>query len=59
MSLAVLLAQHNDVVVLDVDVDVAYVPPVDVLVAVEEAVDGRIAATVETGEFDFLVNVGI
>ena len=31
-----------------------YVPLV-VVVAVEEAVDGRIAAAVETGEFDFLV----
>ena len=36
----------------------AYVPLV-VVVAVEEAVDGRIAAAVETGEFDFLVKVGV
>ena len=26
---------------------------------IEEAVDGRIAAAVETGEFDFLVKVGV
>ena len=46
-------------VVLDVVVEVAYVPLEEVAVAVEEAVDGRSAAAVETGEFDFLVNVGI
>ena len=46
-------------VVLDVVVEVAYVPLEVVAVAVEEAVYGRIAAAVETGEFDFLVNVGI
>ena len=44
------------VVVLDVEVDVAYVPPVAVVVAVEEAVDGRIA-DVETGELDLRVKV--
>ena len=43
---------------MEVVVD-AYVPELVVVVAVEEAVDGRIAAAVETGEFDFLVNVGI
>ena len=36
----------------------AYVPLV-VVVAVEEAVDGRIEAAVETGELDFLVKVGV
>ena len=45
--------------VVDVVVEAAYVPLEEVAVAVEEAVDGRIAAAVETGEFDFLVNVGI
>ena len=35
------------------------VPLLDVVVAVEVAVDGRIAAAVETGEFDFLVKVGL
>ena len=35
------------------------VDEVVVVVAVEEAVDGRIAAAVETGEFDFLVKVGV
>ena len=39
----------------EVVVEVAYVPLVVVVVAVEEAVDGRIAAAVETGEFDSLV----
>ena len=45
--------------VLDVVVDVAYVPLLDVVVPVDEAVDGRIEATVETGELDFLVKVGV
>ena len=44
---------------VEVEVEDAYVPLEVVAVAVEEAVDGRIAAAVETGEFDFLVNVGI
>ena len=43
---------------MEVVVD-AYVPELVVAVAVEEAVDGRIAAAVETGEFDFLVKVGV
>ena len=30
-----------------------------VVVAVEEAVEGRIAAAVDTGELDFLVKVGV
>ena len=47
------------VVVVLVVVGVVYVLLVDVLVAVEEAVDGKIAAAVETGEFDFLVKVGV
>ena len=48
----------EDVLVDGVDgVDV--VPPVVVLVVVEEAVDGRIVAAVETGEFDFRVKVGV
>ena len=47
------------VVVLDVVVDVAYVPLLDVVVPVEEAVDGKSAEPVATGEFDFLVNVGV
>ena len=47
---------------LEVDVDGLVdvtVPLLDVVVAVEEAVDGRIEAAVETGEFDFLVKVGV
>ena len=47
------------VVVLDVVVDVAYVPLLDVVVPVDEAVDGKSAEPVATGEFDFLVNVGV
>tara|TARA_B100000524_G_scaffold221491_1_gene116763 strand:- start:61 stop:219 length:159 start_codon:yes stop_codon:yes gene_type:complete len=43
---------------VEVEVEDAYVPLV-VVVAVEEAVDGRIAAAVETGELDFLVKVGV
>ena len=43
---------------MEVVVD-AYVPELVVAVAVEEAVDVRIAAEVVTGEFYFLVNVGI
>tara|TARA_Y100000992_G_C20862970_1_gene303622 strand:+ start:399 stop:512 length:114 start_codon:yes stop_codon:yes gene_type:complete len=35
------------------------VPLLDVVVPVEEAVDGRIAAAVETGDLDFLVKVGV
>ena len=46
------------VVVLDVVVDVAYVPLLDVVVPVDEAVDGKSAEPVVTGEFDFLVYVG-
>ena len=45
-------------VVVDALVGVT-VPLLDVVVAVEVAVDGRIAAAVETGEFDFLVKVGV
>jgi hypothetical protein len=47
---------------LEVDVDGLVdvtVPLLDVVVAVEEAVDGRIEAAVETGELDFLVKVGV
>ena len=47
---------------LEVDVDGVVdvtVPLLDVVVAVEEAVDGRIEAAVETGELDFLVKVGV
>ena len=51
------------VVVVDVDVDVAldvaYVPLLDVVVPVDEAVDGKSAEPVATGEFDFHVNVGV
>ena len=47
------------VVVLDVVVDVEYVPLLDVVVPVEEAVDGRIAEPVDTGDSDFLVKVGL
>ena len=47
------------VVVLDVEVDVAYVPLLDVVVPVDEAVDGKSAEPMATGEFDFLVNVGV
>tara|TARA_A100001037_G_scaffold219272_1_gene197192 strand:+ start:436 stop:594 length:159 start_codon:yes stop_codon:yes gene_type:complete len=43
----------------DVVVDVAYVPLLDVVVPVDEAVDGKSAEPVATGEFDFLVNVGV
>ena len=45
--------------VVEVAVVAEYVPLVVVVVAVEVAVDGRIAAAVETGEFDFLVKVGV
>ena len=47
---------------LEVDVDALVdvtVPLLDVVVPVEEAVDGRIEAAVETGELDFLVKVGV
>ena len=47
---------------LGVDVEVpeeATVPLVVVVVPVEEAVDVRSVEPVVTGEFDFLVNVGI
>ena len=47
------------VVVLDVVVDVAYVPLVDVVVPVDVAVDGKSAEPVVTGELDFLVKVGV
>ena len=40
-------------------VEPEYVPPLVVVVAVEEAVDGSIAAAVETGELDFLMKVGV
>jgi hypothetical protein len=50
------------VVELDVDVDVVievvYVPLLEVVVPVE-AVDGRTAAAVETGELDLRVKVGV
>ena len=39
----------------EVAVDAVYVPLVEVVVAVEAAVDGRSGSVVETGEFDFLV----
>tara|TARA_B100000508_G_scaffold52210_1_gene40506 strand:- start:63 stop:221 length:159 start_codon:yes stop_codon:yes gene_type:complete len=47
---------------LEVDVDALVdvtVPLLDVVVPVEEAVDGRSEETLVTGEFDFLVNVGV
>tara|TARA_Y100000813_G_scaffold170299_1_gene133079 strand:+ start:345 stop:503 length:159 start_codon:yes stop_codon:yes gene_type:complete len=48
------------VVVLDVVVEVEYVPLLDVVVVpVEEAVDGRSAEPVDTGDSDFLVKVGV
>ena len=46
-------------VVVDVVVDVAYVPLLDVTVPVDEAVDGKSADPVVTGEFDFRVKVGV
>ena len=47
------------VVVVLVVVGVVYVLLVDVLVAVEEAVDGKIAAAVETGEFGASMEVSL
>ena len=47
---------------LEVDVDALVdvtVPLLDVVVPVDEAVDGKSAEPVVTGEFDFLVNVGV
>ena len=47
---------------LEVDVDALVevtVPLLDVVVPVEEAVDGRSAEPVVTGEFDILVYVGV
>ena len=40
-------------------VEVAYVPPVVLVVEVPVAVDGSKLVVVETGEFDFLVKVGV
>ena len=47
---------------LEVDVDALVdvtVPLLDVVVPVDEAVDGKSAEPVATGDFDFLVNVGV
>ena len=44
---------------VEVAVDDDYVLLLDVVVPVEEAVDGKSAEPVATGEFDFLVNVGV
>tara|TARA_Y100001954_G_scaffold198198_1_gene215418 strand:- start:24 stop:185 length:162 start_codon:yes stop_codon:yes gene_type:complete len=46
-------------VVVDDVLVAAYVPPLDVDVPVEVAVEGKIEVTVETGEFDFRVKVGV
>ena len=49
-----------ELVVLDeVAVDAVYVPLVEVVVAVEVAVDGRTESALATGDFEFRVYVGV